>query len=70
MDDKKGKHAAGTRSAGARRSTGWTRRQFLSRVGEAGGAAAVYESMAALGVVAIPPPWSGPPELQAARACK
>lgn len=66
MSDKKNKHVTHLRAPDARRSsTGWTRRQFLSRVGEAGGAAAVYESMAALGLVAIPPAWSGPPTLQA-----
>ena len=52
-------------STAGRGSTGWTRRQFLTRVGETGGAAALYESMAALGLVAIPPAWSGPPTLRA-----
>ncbi len=45
-------------------SPGWTRRQFLSRVGQAGGAAAVYETMVALGMIRTPPVWAGPPQLQ------
>ncbi len=32
----------------------WTRRRFLETVGRAGGAAAVYESMVALGIVRVP----------------
>ena len=47
----------------ARRNTGWTRRNFLERVGMAGGAAAVYESMVALGLIRTPGAWAGPPQL-------
>src|SRR4051812_2049834 len=32
----------------------WTRRRFLETVGRVGGAAAVYESMVALGIVRVP----------------
>jgi monoamine oxidase len=39
----------------------WTRREFLERVGLVGGAAAVYESMVALGMVHTPPAYAGPP---------
>jgi monoamine oxidase len=42
---------------------GWTRRQFLERVGLAGGAAAVYETMTALGLINLPHAWAGPPRL-------
>src|SRR5262249_9074226 len=41
----------------------WTRRAFLEKVGRAGGAAAVYRTMSAMGLVAAPEPWSGPVEL-------
>src|ERR1043166_6025824 len=34
--------------------TKWTRRRFLETVGRVGGAAAVYESMVALGIVRVP----------------
>src|SRR5262245_55014924 len=39
----------------------WTRRQFLERVGKAGGAAAVYETMVALGLVRVPEALAAPP---------
>lgn len=41
-----------------------TRRTFLDVVGRVGGAAAVYETMAALGLLAVPPAYAGPPELE------
>lgn len=41
----------------------WTRRAFLNQVGRAGGAAAVYRTMAAIGLMVEPEPWSGPIEL-------
>ena len=41
----------------------WTRRSFLEAVGRAGGAAAVYETMTALGLINIPHLFAGPPEL-------
>jgi monoamine oxidase len=44
-------------------SSGWTRRNFLELVGKAGGAAAVYETMTALGLINLPPVWAGPPDL-------
>lgn len=41
----------------------WTRRSFLQAVGRAGGAAAVYETMTALGWLRVPDAFAGPPEL-------
>ena len=43
----------------------WTRRTFLTRVGQAGGAAALYETMVALGLLNMPTAWAGPPQLKA-----
>ncbi|HYL04805.1 MAG TPA: NAD(P)-binding protein, partial [Thermoanaerobaculia bacterium] len=43
---------------------GWTRRSFLERVGLAGGAAAVYETMVALGMLRTPPAYAGAPRPQ------
>src|SRR5947209_16490384 len=40
----------------------WTRRTFLNQVGRAGGAAAVYRTMAALGFIPEPEEWAGPIE--------
>ncbi len=45
------------------KSSGWTRRNFLELVGKAGGAAAVYETMTALGLINLPEAWAGPPAL-------
>ena len=42
---------------------GLTRRNFLSQVGVAGGAAAVYETMVAMGMINLPTAWAGPPQL-------
>ena len=42
---------------------GLTRRRFLEGVGLAGGSAALYETMTALGLINIPEAWAGPPEL-------
>ncbi len=42
---------------------GITRRRFLEGVGLAGGAAALYETMTALGLVNLPEAWAGPPQL-------
>jgi monoamine oxidase len=42
----------------------WTRRDFLERVGIAGGAAAVYETMVALGMLRTPPAYAGAPRPQ------
>ena len=42
---------------------GVTRRRFLEQVGLAGGSAAVYETMTALGLINLPEAWAGPPEL-------
>ncbi len=44
-----------------------TRRRFLYKVAEAGGAAAVYQTMAAMGLMAIPPAYAGSPELAPGR---
>jgi len=44
--------------------TKWTRRRFLETVGRVGGAAAVYESMVALGIVRVPDSaYAGPPQM-------
>lgn len=43
----------------------WTRRGFLEAVGKAGGAAAVYETMVAMGLVRVPDLFAGPPQLPA-----
>jgi monoamine oxidase len=40
-----------------------TRRRFLEGVGLAGGSAALYETMTALGLINLPEAWAGPPEL-------
>ncbi|MFL6293527.1 MAG: FAD-dependent oxidoreductase [Thermoanaerobaculia bacterium] len=45
-------------------SAGWTRRSFLSLVGRVGGAAAVHETMTALGWMRMPEAWAGPPKLE------
>jgi monoamine oxidase len=42
----------------------FTRRDFLERVGLAGGAAAVYETMVALGMLRTPPAYAGAPRPQ------
>ena len=42
---------------------GVTRRRFLEQVGLAGGSAAIYETMTALGLINLPEAWAGPPEL-------
>jgi monoamine oxidase len=39
-----------------------TRRRFLELVGAAGGAAAVYETMVVLGMLAVPEAYAGPPD--------
>jgi monoamine oxidase len=45
----------------------WTRRSFLEAVGRAGGAAAVYETMVAMGMIHVPEAFAGPPEIPADR---
>jgi monoamine oxidase len=42
---------------------GVTRRRFLEQVGVAGGSAALYETMTALGLINLPEVWAGPPKL-------
>ena len=44
-------------------STPWTRRRFLQTVGQAGGAAAAYEVMVALGMIRIPSAFAALPDL-------
>lgn len=44
-------------------STPLTRRRFLEMVGAAGGAPAVYETMVALGMLAVPTAYAGPPDV-------
>src|SRR4026209_2941471 len=46
-----------------KQKNGLTRRRFLEQVGLAGGSAAVYETMTALGLINLPEAWAGPPEL-------
>lgn len=41
----------------------WTRRRFLETVGAAGGAAALYETMVAMGLIRTPEAFAGPPDL-------
>ncbi len=41
----------------------WSRRRFLETVGRVGGAAAAYETMAALGLIKVPALFAGPPNL-------
>jgi len=41
----------------------WTRRGFLEAVGRAGGAAAVYETMVAMGMIRVPQAFAGPPQI-------
>lgn len=41
----------------------WTRRSFLDAVGRAGGAAAVYETMVAMGMIRVPEAFAGPPQI-------
>ncbi len=41
----------------------WTRRSFLKAVGRAGGAAAVYETMVAMGLLRVPNAFAGRPSL-------
>lgn len=43
--------------------SGLSRRNFLRMVGAAGGAAAVHETMVAMGLMNHPNAWAGPPEL-------
>ncbi|CAM2008284.1 flavin monoamine oxidase family protein [Acanthopleuribacter pedis] len=42
---------------------GITRRTFLEQVGRVGGAAALYETMTAMGLVNKPEAWAGPPKI-------
>jgi monoamine oxidase len=42
---------------------GLTRRRFLQGVGVAGGSAALYETMTALGLIHVPEAWAGPAQL-------
>lgn len=44
----------------------WTRRKFLQMVGMAGGSAAVYETMTALGLINKPEAFAGPPRIRTA----
>ncbi|MBV7339456.1 NAD(P)-binding protein [Chloroflexi bacterium TSY] len=46
---------------------GWTRRQFLTSIGMAGGAVALYETMTALGMLNKPTAWAGPPRVSQAQ---
>jgi monoamine oxidase len=46
-----------------RKTKGVTRRRFLEHVGMAGGSAALYETMTALGLIHLPEAWAGPPEI-------
>jgi monoamine oxidase len=48
-----------------KKKKGLTRRRFLEGVGLAGGSAALYETMTALGLINVPEAWAGPPQLPA-----
>jgi monoamine oxidase len=48
-----------------KRKKGLTRRRFLEGIGLAGGSAALYETMTALGLINLPEAWAGPPQLPA-----
>ena len=41
-----------------------TRRRFINLVGKAGGYAAIYNTMAAMGLLPVPAAYAGPPQLQ------
>ena len=43
--------------------TGLSRRGFLNLVGRAGGSAALYQTMAAMGLLRVPEAYAGPPGL-------
>jgi monoamine oxidase len=45
----------------------FSRRWFIHRVGRAGGVAAAYHTMAAMGLLAVPPAYAGPPSLPPGR---
>lgn len=40
-----------------------SRRRFLEKVGAVGGAAAVYQTMVAMGLMRVPEAWAGPPQI-------
>ncbi len=42
---------------------GWTRRRLLTRIGQIGGASALYETMVAMGLINVPPAWAGTPKM-------
>src|ERR1041385_1133500 len=44
---------------------GLSRRRLLHLVGKAGGAAAAYRTMSAMGLLAVPEAYAGPPDLPA-----
>jgi monoamine oxidase len=46
-------------------NAGWSRRDFLLKLGEAAGSGAVYRAMGAMGLLAIPTAWAGAPQLPA-----
>src|SRR5258708_4774449 len=56
-------HDHDRRNQMTRKKKGVTRRRFLEQVGLAGGSAAMYETMTALGLIRLPEAWAGPPEL-------
>src|SRR6185503_15243613 len=53
-----------------KQKNGLTRRRFLERVGVAGGSAALYETMTALGLINLPEAWAGPPQIPAGSGTK
>ena len=44
-------------------NSGWTRRGFLTRVGQVGGASALYQTMVAMGLISVPTAWAGMPKM-------
>jgi monoamine oxidase len=57
----RGEESCGSR--GDRMNQPLSRRRFVNMVGRAGGSAAVYSTLAAMGVVAVPEAYAGPPLL-------
>ena len=51
-------------------STGLSRRGFLNLVGRAGGSSALYQTMAAMGLLRVPEAYAGPPSLPPVRSAR
>jgi monoamine oxidase len=62
-----GDQQPGIGAAGAARAMTLSRRSLVHLVGKAGGAAAAYHTMAAMGLLAVPSAYAGPPKLPPGR---